>query len=209
MAKKKLPEINASSMADIAFLLLTFFLIASSMEKSEGIQRQLPDKNKDTKDVTITVEERNAIEFIANAYGQILYKENPSDVRQVNLKEVKELVKRHVDNGGGVNKDGEACNYCQGARSAVLSAHPELAIISVKFDKGTSWNDYIALQGEIEAAYEELKDAYVKRVYNKDWETLVPNPTKGDDEGDNAIIKDANSKYPKIIAEPAPSDASQ
>ncbi|MGV4475302.1 hypothetical protein ACQ1P7_11720, partial [Ornithobacterium rhinotracheale] len=65
------------------------------------------------------------------------------------------------------------------------------------------------LQGEIEAAYEDLKAAYGKRAYNRDWETLIPNPTKGDDEGDNAIIKDANSKYPKIIAEPKPSDASQ
>ncbi|MRJ08859.1 biopolymer transporter ExbD [Ornithobacterium rhinotracheale] len=209
MAKKKLPEINASSMADIAFLLLTFFLIASSMEKSEGIQRQLPDMSKDTKDVTIKVEQRNAIEFVANAYGQILYKENPSEVRQVNLKEVKELVRRHVDNGGGVDKDGQPCNYCQGERRPDLSAHPSLAIVSVKFDKGTSWKDYMALQGEIEAAYEELKAAYVKRAYNRDWETLIPNPTKGDDEGDNAIIKDANSRYPKIIAEPKPSDASQ
>lgn len=209
MARKKLPEINASSMADIAFLLLTFFLIASSMEKSEGIQRQLPDKNKDTKDITIKVEQRNAIEFVANAYGQILYKEDPTDVRQINLKEVKELVKRHVDNGGGVNKDGEPCAYCQGERSPKLSAHPELAIVSVKFDKGTPWKDYVALQGEIEAAYEELKAAYVKRAYNRDWSTLIPNPSKGEEEGDNAIIKEANEKYPKIIAEPEPSDATQ
>lgn len=209
MARKKLPEINASSMADIAFLLLTFFLIASSMEKSEGIQRQLPDMTRDKQDITIKVEQRNAIEFIANAYGQILYKENPTDIRQVNLKEVKDLVKRFVDNGGGVNKDGEPCNYCQGSRSPELSAHPDLAIVSVKFDKGTSWKDYMALQGEIEAAYDELKAAYVKRTYNRDWSELVPNPSKGDDEGDNAIIKDANKKYPKIIAEPEPSDASQ
>ena len=43
MARKELPEINASSLADIAFLLLTFFLVATSMDKSAGIQRQLPD----------------------------------------------------------------------------------------------------------------------------------------------------------------------
>lgn len=213
MAKKKLPEINASSMADIAFLLLTFFLIASSMEKSEGIQRQLPDLNNNPEDTKIKVEQQNAIEFVANAYGQILYKEDPSDVRQINLKEVKSLVMEHVDNGGGVNKDGKTCDYCTGGpdktRSPLLSSHPELAIVSIKFDKGTSWKDYMALQGEIESAYEQLKANYVKKKYDKDWESLVPNPSKGSEEGDNAIIKDANSKYPKIIAEPKPTDASQ
>lgn len=213
MAKKKLPEINASSMADIAFLLLTFFLIASSMEKSEGIQRQLPDLTNKPEDVTIKVEQQNAIEFVANAYGQILYKEDPDDVRQINLKEIKNLVMEHVDNGGGPGKEGEMCDYCTGGpdrtKTAKLSNHPDVAIVSIKFDKGTSWADYMALQGEIEAAYEQLKADYVRRAYNREWESLIPNPTKPQDEGDNAIIADANKKYPKIIAEPRPTDASQ
>lgn len=212
MAKKKLPEINASSMADIAFLLLTFFLIASSMEKSEGIQRQLPDLTNQNTD-PIKVEQQNAIEFVANAYGQILYKEDPDDVRQVNIKEIKNLVMEHVDNGAGPGKDGETCDYCtggpDGSKTASLSNHPNVAIVSIKFDKGTSWEDYMALQGEIEAAYEQLKTDYVKRAYNRDWASLNPNPTKPQTEGDNAIIMDANEKYPKIIAEPKPTDASQ
>ncbi|CAI9428695.1 Biopolymer transport protein ExbD/TolR [Candidatus Ornithobacterium hominis] len=208
MAQKKLPEINASSMADIAFLLLTFFLIASSMEKSEGIQRQLPDLNH-VNTQPIEVDQRNAIEFVANAFGQILYKEDPDVVRQINIIEVKELVKKHVDNGGGTNAGGQPCNYCQGNRDPRLSLHPEQAVVSIKFDKGTNWEDYMALQGEIEAAYEDLKAAYVKRAYNRDWATVVPNSSKSKTEGDNAIIQDANSKYPKIIAEPKPTDASQ
>ncbi|MXV37493.1 biopolymer transporter ExbD [Flavobacteriaceae bacterium Ap0902] len=213
MAKKELPEVNASSLADIAFLLLTFFLIATSMDKQEGIQRQLPDLNRDVEDIRIKVEQQNAIEFVANAYGQILYKEDPDQVRQINVKEVKNLVKEHVDNGGGVDADGNSCNYCKGgpdgARNSMLSNHPSLAIISIKFDKGTSWENYMALQGEIEAAYNELKADYVKGAYNRDWSLVVADPTKADDVGDNAIIADANSKYPKIIAEPKPTDANQ
>lgn len=208
MAQKKLPEINASSMADIAFLLLTFFLIASSMEKSEGIQRQLPDLAKSST-TPVEIDQRNAIEFVANAFGQILYKEDPDVVRQVNIAEVKELVKRHVDNGGGTNKDGEPCSYCQGARDPKLSLHPDVAVVSIKFDKGTDWEKYMALQGEIEAAYEELKANYVKRAYNRDWATVIPNSSKPKTEGDNAIIQDAKEKYPKIIAEPKPTDATQ
>lgn len=211
MARKELPEVNASSLADIAFLLLTFFLIATSMDKQEGIQRQLPDLN--VPDNPVKIEQQNAIEFVANAYGQILYLEDPENVRQINILEVKNLVKEHVDNGGGVDREGNACDYCQGGpdrtRTATLSVHPNEAVVSVKFDKGTSWSDYMALQGEIEAAYDELRGEYVERTYNEEWSMVIADPSKGDNEGDNAIIADAESKYKKIIAEPKPQDASQ
>ncbi len=211
MARKELPEVNASSLADIAFLLLTFFLIATSMDKQEGVQRQLPDLTIEKE--PIKIEQQNAIEFVANAFGQILYKEDPDKVRQINIKEIKELVMEHVDNGGGVDADGNPCTYCMGgpdgSKSALLSDHPSSAVISVKFDKGTSWEDYMALQGEIEAAYSELKAKYVQRTYNRDWSLVVADPSKSETDGDNAIIADANSKYPKIIAEPKPTDANQ
>lgn len=211
MARKELPEVNASSLADIAFLLLTFFLIATSMDKQEGVQRQLPDLTVEKE--PIKIEQQNAIEFVANAFGQILYKEDPDKIRQINIKEIKELVMEHVDNGGGVDADGNPCSYCtggpDGTRSALLSDHPSSAVISVKFDKGTSWEDYMALQGEIEAAYSELKAKYVQRTYNRDWSLVVVDPSKSENDGDNAIIADANSKYPKIIAEPKPTDANQ
>lgn len=213
MARKELPEVNASSLADIAFLLLTFFLIATSMDKAEGILRQLPNLDQKKEDIQpLKIQQQNAIEFVANAYGQILYKEDPDDVRQINVLEVKNLVMEHVDNGGADFK-GEPCNYCTGGldktRNPKLSDHPKAAIISVKFDKGTEWKDYMALQGQIEAAYNQLKADYVKRAYKREWSTIVADPTKGDNEGDNAILKDANAKYPKIIAEPKPTDANQ
>ncbi|MDO5656376.1 MAG: biopolymer transporter ExbD [Flavobacteriaceae bacterium] len=212
MARKELPEVNASSLADIAFLLLTFFLIATSMDKQEGIQRQLPDLTKPPDQTTIKVEQQNAIEFVANAYGQILYIEDPDKIRQINIKEVKNLVMEHVDNGSATDADGNPCTWCQGGpdgqRSALLSDHPKSAIVSIKFDKGTNWSDYMALQGEIEAAYTDLKASYVKRTYNRDWNMVVADPSKPENTGDNAIIIDVDSKYPKLIAEPKPTDSS-
>lgn len=211
MARKELPEVNASSLADIAFLLLTFFLIATSMDKQEGVQRQLPDLSVESPPVI--VQQNNAIEFVANAFGQILYKEDPEQVRQINIKEIKSLVMEHVDNGAGNDADGNPCTYCMGGpdgvKTAALSDHPKSAIISIKFDKGTSWQDYMALQGEIEAAYHDLKASYVKRTYSKDWNMVVADPSKPVTAGDNAIIADADAKYPKIIAEPKPTDVSQ
>lgn len=211
MARKELPEVNASSLADIAFLLLTFFLIATSMDRQEGVQRQLPDLTVDNP--PIKIEQQNAIEFVANAFGQILYIEDPDKIRQVNVKEIKTLVMEHVDNGGGVDKDGNPCDYClggpDGTRSALLSDHPSSAVVSIKFDKGTSWEDYMALQGEIEAAFHDLKAKYVERKYNRNWDNVVADPSKPETAGDNAIIADADAKYPKIIAEPKPTDASQ
>ncbi|MDO5510313.1 MAG: biopolymer transporter ExbD [Weeksellaceae bacterium] len=208
MARKELPEVNASSLADIAFLLLTFFLIATSMDKQAGIQRKLPDLSN-PEEVTTVVEQQNAIEFIANAYGQILYKQDPSDQRLINVMEVRQLVIDHVDNGGGVNADGERCDYCQGQRRADLSSHPQLAIVSIKFDKATDWANYMALQGEVDAAYDFLRKRYVQTRYGRDLDFMTMDPSKENNVGDNAIITDAGNKYPKIIAEPKPVDAAQ
>lgn len=209
MARKELPEVNASSLADIAFLLLTFFLIATSMDKQAGIQRMLPDLNRNPEEIVTQVEQQNAIEFVANAYGQILYKQDPSDQRVINVMEVRQLVIDHVDNGGGVNAEGERCDYCQGSRRADLSSHPHLAIVSIKFDKATDWSNYMALQGEIDAAYDFLRNRYVQSTYGRDLSMMQIDPSKERNEGDNAIITDASNRYPKIIAEPKPVDAAQ
>ena len=102
MARRKAPEVNAGSMADIAFLLLIFFLVTTTIETDSGLNRKLPPM-EDVVDPPI-IKERNIFTVVVNKYNQLLVEEKPLEL--VNLRE--EAVK-FLDNGGG--KGEEACDY--------------------------------------------------------------------------------------------------
>jgi len=106
MARKS-PEVNAGSMADIAFLLLIFFLVTTTIETDSGINRKLPPM-EDVIDPPI-IKERNIFTVVVNKNNDILVEEKPMQLRDVRSAAVKFL-----DNGGGVGE--EACDYCQGER---------------------------------------------------------------------------------------------
>ena len=81
MAKRATPEINASSMADIAFLLLIFFLVTTTMDVDTGIQRQLPPipENKDQK-TDVEVNKRNIYLVLVNSRGNISVNQSWMDI---------------------------------------------------------------------------------------------------------------------------------
>ena len=110
-------------MADIAFLLLIFFLVTTTIETDSGLNRKLPPM-EDVVDPPI-IKERNIFTVVVNKYNQLLVEEKPLEL--VNLRE--EAVK-FLDNGGG--KGEEACVYCLGDRDPDSSDNPEKAVISLK-----------------------------------------------------------------------------
>ena len=148
MARKELPEINASSLADIAFLLLTFFLIATSINKSQGITRVLPDYLNQP-DNPPEISKRNILRIHIDSTGQI--SKNQQEI--LTIESVKELVKKHVDNAGGVSASGEVCDYCSGERLVEFSEHPTEAIVSIEFNKATSVKYYFAVLNEVKKGY--------------------------------------------------------
>ena len=153
---RKSPDVNAGSMADIAFLLLIFFLVTTTIETDSGINRKLPPM-EDQIDPPI-IREKNIFTVVVNKYSQILVEENLTDI-----KDIRRLAMDFLDNGGG--RGEEACDYCQGDRNPRSSDNPDKAVISLKNDRETPYKSYIAVQNELVAAYNELRDREFKNRY--------------------------------------------
>ena len=154
MARKS-PEVNAGSMADIAFLLLIFFLVTTTIETDSGINRKLPPM-EDVIDPPI-IKERNIFTVVVNKNNDLLVEEKPLEIS-----ELREAAVAFLDNGGGKGED--ACNYCQGPRDKDSSDNPDKAVISLKNDRETDYKVYIAVQNELVAAYNVLRNREFARL---------------------------------------------
>ena len=163
MARKS-PEVNAGSMADIAFLLLIFFLVTTTIETDSGINRKLPPM-EELIDPPI-IKERNIFTVVVNKSNDILVEEKPMELR-----DVREAAVAFLDNGGGVGE--EACNYCKGERDSSSSDNPDKAIISLKNDRETDYKVYISVQNELVAAYNQLRDREFLALYPEERMTYV------------------------------------
>ncbi len=93
MPKRQAPEVNAGSMADIAFLLLIFFLVTSEMSKEAGMFQLLPEKTDEKQEITDKVKERNVIEVLVNDDNKVLF-----EAKLVKIEEIPSLVKEMILN---------------------------------------------------------------------------------------------------------------
>ncbi len=158
MARRATPEVNAGSMADIAFLLLIFFLVTTTIEKDKGIARQLPPKEEVTNPPKI--KQKNLFIVNVNRHDQLLV-----DDELMELKDLRKAAVAFLDNGGAPQGSPEYCDYCRGKRSPESSDNPDKAVISVQNDRLTSYKMYIAVQNELVAAYNQLRDREAERLY--------------------------------------------
>jgi biopolymer transport protein ExbD len=202
MARRENPEINAGSMADIAFLLLIFFLVTTTMDVDSGIARKLPEKTDVQSDVI--VKEKNVMDIVVNRNNQLLVENE-----YVKVTDIKRLAMKFIDNGGGLgtpvdNKPGEPCDYCGGEKDPNSSDHPTKAIISLQSDRGTSYGMYISIQNEIEAAYNELRNTLSKKLYGRSYNDLLNDYEDNPSKSLQDKIDDLKNKYPQIITEPEP-----
>jgi biopolymer transport protein ExbD len=150
MARRELQEINAGSMADIAFLLLIFFLVSTTMNVDSGIPRLLPpiqtEPQEDTK-----IKDRNLLEIFINRNNEMMVEREVT--KMANLREkVEEFIMnpQNLDNLPVVTIENDPVL----GQVRVTKKH----VISLKNDRGTSYETYIAVQNELAAAYNELKD---------------------------------------------------
>ena len=172
MAKRSAPEVNAGSMADIAFLLLIFFLVTTTIETDSGLNRKLPPM-EDQVDPPI-IREKNIFTVVVNKNDQLLVEEELTEI-----KDLRSLAVSFLDNGGGVGE--ESCDYCQGERDESSSDNPDKAIISLKNNRETSYKVYIAIQNELVAAYNELRNREFLRLYPSAGLNFVDAQKKYDD----------------------------
>ena len=190
MARRSAPEVNAGSMADIAFLLLIFFLVTTTIETDSGINRKLPPMDEII-DPPI-IKERNIFTVVVNKNNQILVEEKPMDLRDIR----KEAV-AFLDNGGGLGD--EACNYCQGNKDRSSSDNPEKAIISLKNDRETDYKVYISVQNELVAAYNELRNREFIKLYPSENMSYVEADKKYSDPRSDKIVKEKLKEKLSVI----------
>ena len=190
MARRSAPEVNAGSMADIAFLLLIFFLVTTTIETDSGINRKLPPMDEII-DPPI-IKERNIFTVVVNKNNQILVEEKPMDLRDIR----KEAV-AFLDNGGGIGD--EACDYCQGSKDRSSSDNPEKAIISLKNDRETDYKVYISVQNELVAAYNELRDREFSRLYPSENMSYVEADKKYSDPRSDKTVKEKLKEKLSVI----------
>lgn len=162
MAKRAAPEVNAGSMADIAFLLLIFFLVTTTIEVDSGLNRKLPPIEETEPPI---IKERNIFQLTVNGNNELFLKAAGSEGDLIKLKDLRKTAVAFLDNGGGKGED--VCKSCKGKRNPESSDNFQKAIISLQNDRGTSYETYIAVQNEIIAAYNVLR--------NREFELKYPN----------------------------------
>lgn len=201
MARRSAPEVNAGSMADIAFLLLIFFLVTTTMEKDKGISRQLPPI-QEPEDVII--KEKNLFIVLVNKNDDLLVEDEPMD-----LKDLRQAAIDFLDNGGAPAGDPLHCNYCQGKKLSSSSDNPDKAIISVKNDRLTSYKTYIAVQNELVGAYNFLRNRESQRLFGWDFTAVKAQVDAGTYVGDKKKAEDnlkvIQQMYPLKLSEATPS----
>lgn len=164
MAKRAAPEVNAGSMADIAFLLLIFFLVTTTIEIDSGIVSKLPPE-VDENTPPPPVKKKNIFQVLVNMDNQLLVEGEPMEISQLT-----DAAVAFIDNGGG---DGNnACSYCQGKRDEESSDNPKKAIVSLVNDRQATYNYYLTVTNELVRAYTILRNRTAKQRYGETYESM-------------------------------------
>lgn len=204
MAKsnRKVPALNASSMADISFLLLTFFLLVSSMDTDSGLARRLPPPPQDQENLSsVEVQRRNLLVVLVNSNNETMvasqegtewYSNEAELLGAGNKVALKEKVKEFVLNTNNSLHLPELMEEDFGAPIGIVPVSGQ-HVISLQNDATTSYKTYIAVQNELMKGYNELRKAGARKYFGADYENLTEEQRE-----------QINKLYPQKISEAEP-----
>ena len=153
MALKKTPGINAASMADIAFIILIFFLMVTTMGSEFGMIRMLPPWVDPSDEKPEPINERNVFAVNVNVHNNLLVRGQYTDIR-----DLREMTKDFFD----LSKNGETDPEKELRDLPLLGSMwvNKVAVVSLHNDRGTSYKVYMQVQNELTAAIRELRDEF-------------------------------------------------
>jgi biopolymer transport protein ExbD len=185
MAKRETPEINSGSMADIAFLLLIFFLVTTTMDTDTGLARMLPPIVPDDQEPPPPIKERNVFAVLLNSQNQLLVEGEPMDVSELRM-----AAKEFIQNP---NREETLPEFNQKEVEFFGVVDISKGVISLKSDRGTEYQAYLMVQNELQAAYNELRQELARQKFGKDYDDL--------DEDEMSAVR---TIYPQKISEAEP-----
>lgn len=144
-------EINAGSMADIAFLLLIFFLVTTTIAEDKGVLVKLPPWSNEPPE-NLKMNTRNVYSVLVNADNQLLVRGEP-----MKIDDLKDNTKLFISNPRKEEDKAE---------------NPKKAIISLKNDRGTKYRTFLTVYNELKAAYSELRNEESEKRYGKKYDNL-------------------------------------
>ncbi len=164
--KRRVSEINAASMADIAFLLLCFFMMVTTMNTDTGLGRMLPPPVPVIEDDTPPIKERNVFEILINSQNQLLVEGAPMQLRD--LKDAtKHFILNPMNEGHLPEKEAKEL---PGLGVVVVTPR---ATISLQNDRGTQYQTYLAVQNELQKAYNELRNEFARSYFGAPYDELA------------------------------------
>lgn len=187
-SKRKTPGINGSSSADIAFMLLIFFLITTSMDTDKGLARRLPPPvpKDQKKNEEMDIKKRNILVVLINSNNQILCNNEFIDIKQLREK-VRNFIENPYNDEHMPEKTEVDVPFF--GKQMVTKNH----VISLQNDRGTEYQAYIDVQNELAAAYNELRDEVSRKKFGKAFADL-------DEDQQKAV----QMIYPQKISEAEP-----
>lgn len=191
MSNRKTPGLNTGSMSDISFLLLTFFLLTSSINTEQGIPRKLPPpKDENAKEVKADINRRNVLNVLVNFNDQISV-----NGEVIMVSELKNKAKEFFANPMNDPNLPEKVNKpIEGIGDFSVSK----GVVSLTNDQGTSYNMYVQVQNELQRAVNELRDETALQYFGKKYSAL-----------DSAAQRAITAAIPMSISEAPPIDYSK
>ena len=191
MAKRKTPGLNTGAMSDISFLLLTFFLLTSSINTEQGIPRKLPPpKKEDAQDVKVDINRRNVLNVLVNFRDEISVN---GDV--IMISDLKGKAKEFFANP---NNDPSLPEKISKPIDGIGDFQVSKGVVSLTNDQGTSYNMYVQVQNELQRAVNELRDETALQYFGKKYDGL-----------DSAAQRAVSTAIPMNISEAPPIDYSK
>lgn len=167
MAKgnRKVPGINASSTADISFILLIFFLVTTSMDTDRGLHVRLPNPPDETlQQDPPKIRKRNSLIVNVNMNNQVLVTQGDKEPRGVMISELRAIAKEFIAN------PEDRIDYPE--KHAVELPAPfgvqmitDKHVISLQTDRATNYDTYFQVENELYGAYNELRDELARKTF--------------------------------------------